>query len=125
MAEKKVLIIDDEELVLELFKSFFSEEELSKIDFCYKGDEAAEQLKENSYERVIIDYNCCDSSAHDSCMLNAKNNGVDDRIMITSISDKKKLSKNLATVGIRKPITSSKMHQLCFGNLDSVKSIFV
>ena len=124
MADKKVLIIDDEELVLELFKGFFSEEELSKIDFCERGDEAVEQLKNNRYERVIVDYNCYDHSDHDSCMLSAKNSGVDNRIMITSISDKKKLSKNLATFGIRKPITSSKMHQLCFGNLDSVKSIF-
>lgn len=56
MAEKKILLVDDEEGIQLLYREEFEDEGYS-VDSAYNGEEAMDRFKKNPPDLVILDIN--------------------------------------------------------------------
>jgi len=64
VTNNKILIVDDEEDLLEMYTDLIEHEGIG-VDTCASGSVALEKLKENTYELVISDKNMFEISGLD------------------------------------------------------------
>lgn len=118
--EKKILIVDDDAGVVKLF-SILLENSGVDVLYCSKPEEAIDLLKKHKFDRVIADYRFLNSSMSGSHILKeAETQGIADRVLITSVSDVKNLDGTHAVIGVRKPITSRALLEICKNELNDI-----
>ncbi len=64
MSDKKILIVDDEADLLEMYKELI-EEEGFEVKACESGEKAFEALEQNSFDLIISDHNMGEVSGED------------------------------------------------------------
>jgi DNA-binding NarL/FixJ family response regulator len=125
MIENNILIVEEDQMVLDLFKDFFNEEEVTQIDFVSSTESAIQLIKNKHYNKVVV--NCSlnsDCSDDGVCVIEeAKLHGVQDRVVITANSKTKGVDE--ATFGVRKPVTAKGLRDICFSeNISALASAF-
>jgi len=118
---KNILIADDDDGVVKLF-SMLLEDSGSNIYYCSKPEEAIDLIKKNEFDRVIVDYRFPNSKMSGSDILEeAERRGVEDRILITSVSLISSLEGTHAVLGARKPLTKRALMDLCYKDVDKIR----
>ena len=115
----KILVVENSELMLDIFRNCFDEKEMENIDFASSFEEASEKIKENNYDKIIANLDPCDNT---NIFKEAKDNDIERRIMITSSS--KCCTNENATCGIRKPLTIKNIRKICLEDRESIKSLY-
>lgn len=54
MAEKRVLVVDDEKLIVKGIRFSLEQDDL-KVDCAYDGEEALEYARNNQYDIILLD----------------------------------------------------------------------
>lgn len=103
---KKILIVDDDPLVLSTFQHSFNDEELKSIDFASTGDEAVNLLRKNKYDKVICDLRLNGNFDGFQVLRVAREQGVKVRVLLTAVSSPIEVGGTSATYAFRKPCDS-------------------
>jgi DNA-binding NtrC family response regulator len=119
--DNKILIVDDDSLVLKLF-SIISEDKNRNMIYCDSPEEALEIIRsDNKIKRVIADYFFKNSNLNGSDILKeAEIANIEERVLITSVSPIKTIKDTHATVGVRKPLTKKSILKICFEGLKDI-----
>jgi DNA-binding NtrC family response regulator len=105
----RILVVDDKSHVLSCFRHFFTDKENEYIDFVLSPSEAIKMLKTEKYDFVISELNFNDKSVEGKDILKeAKKDGVQNRIILTAISNLINPADFFATELYRKPISKRK-----------------
>jgi len=115
----KILIVEDNNIVLEIFKHCFSKDELENIDFASSITEAVDKMESNMYSKIVANYKPSDDV---DIFAEAKKQDIDERIMITA-SSRCDVNSTEATCGVRKPLTLKNMRQICFEEKGPIENL--
>lgn len=121
---EKILISDDDAFVLKTFKLTLTEEQCKNIDFCESPEQALELMNKNEYKRVISDWRFPDSELTGLDVLTkAFDNGIKERVLMTSVSKIKHIDEAHAFCGIRKPLSKGNIIKICFDEYDNLNKM--
>jgi DNA-binding NtrC family response regulator len=117
----KLLIADDDIFVLKTIQNTLSEKEKENIHFCESPEEAIELISQNQYARVISDWRfpCSDLTGVD-ILACAKENGIEERVLMTSISKIKGIDDADTFCGVRKPLSKNTVKVICFEDYENL-----
>ena len=111
---KRILIIDENVEILQLFQYFLSSEDLKSVDFFDSPKKAIKYIGMNKYKTIITDYYFSNEKIGAKNILKkAAENNIENRIILTSTSKEIDLKECFATFLTRKPITKKKFLFLC------------
>jgi hypothetical protein len=116
----RTLVVENNDLVLGIFKSCFNEEELQHIDFATCNSEAIEKMDSNVYSKIVANYNPSDKV---DIFSEAKNRNIDRRIMITA-SSRCNPDCTEATCGVRKPLTLRTIREICLEDRSHIETLY-
>ena len=124
---KKLLIVDDDLFVMKTIQNSLTEEECKNIDFCESPEEAIEKMSENEYKRIVSDWRFPESDLNGiDILIKAGNNGIEERVLMTSVSKIKKIDDADSFCAVRKPLSKAAVISMCydeFETLDKLSSI--
>ena len=105
MEDFKIMIVDDEEIILESIKDFF---ENYNIITYNDSEKALEQLQNSYFDIIIADYKMPNVSGLELLIEGKKNNSYNYGILLTAYAEKKLLEEfinhNLIKKVIEKPL---------------------
>jgi DNA-binding NtrC family response regulator len=121
----KTLIIDNLN-TLECYREFFEDSECN-INLISDPKKAIKEIRsKNKYNRIIseIIFKNCNINGFE-ILSAARNCGITDRIILTSISNPIPIDRNLVSLFIRKPLSKTKLKILALDSLKKYKNMFV
>lgn len=117
---KKILIVDDDDHVVKLF-SILLENSKNSVFYSNRPEDAIEMIGKQNFDRVIVDYRFDNSEMTGSNILEiAEKNGIEERILITSVSPLTNLKGTHAVLGVRKPLTRRVLLEICQTDMDKI-----
>ena len=119
MNNDKILIVENNQIILDTFKNCFNAEEIKNVDFASSAEEAIEKMDLNQYSKIIAEYKMSDSI---DIFSEAKNRNIGERIMITA-SARCPINSTEATCGFRKPLTMRSIRQICLEDKECIDSL--
>lgn len=107
---KKILLADDDRILRDYVANGIPDGVEDEVDIAKTALEAIEMIRNNDYDRAIIDLRFEDESLDGFDILRiAEEEGVPERIIFTSVSSQMNLSKVGATAAFRKPLSIKKI----------------
>jgi len=111
-----ILVVEDNQAALEYF-SFILEDLKTNFksnftfDLVKSAEAAVELIKTKKYDKIISDYKLKDSDGLEVLKF-AKQNGIQQRILITAVSEPINLKDNVVTFAVRKPLSPRRIGEL-------------
>ena len=108
---KKILIVDDEPIIVELFAEYLSE--TYEVDICTNSLKVNSMISENKYDLVISDYNMPGLDGMALCEIVRKTSDAK-FILISGYDDIDELADNGLDAILKKPIHCKTLKNLIF-----------
>lgn len=106
--EAKVLIVDDDDLVISIIKNILKRDNYIS-DYCHSGEEALKMVQEYSYELVLLDVNMGSGlDGYDTCKLMHKTQPDLPVILVTASQDDESVNQGFEAGSadyIKKPVS--------------------
>lgn len=115
----KILFADDDDLLREYVANFLDKNNNNEniVDMASTASQAIEMIKKNSYDKAVIDLRFNNESIDGFKILKvAKEKGIKERIVFTSVSHQMDLVEAGATAGFRKPLSMKKIAKFLLTN---------
>lgn len=115
----KILFADDDDLLREYVAGFLEKNVNNEniVDMAPTAAKAIDMIKKNDYDKVVIDLRFNNESIDGFNILEvAKQKGINERIIFTSVSHQMDLVSAGATAGFRKPLSVKKIAKFLLTN---------